>query len=94
VDPDQETGHPTFTDEDLAHFEAKYPEGTLERRAYAVFLYTGFRVGDAARFGRQHAQKDATIKLRTEKTGAEVTINVVPPSSERWPPDRTDARKC
>jgi integrase len=50
-----------------ARFEAAYPEGTRERRAYAVLLYTGLRVGDAARLGRQHLQEDGTIKLRTER---------------------------
>jgi integrase len=79
AEPDEETGHPTFADEDLAKFEAAYSEGTLERRVYAVMLYTGFRVGDAARVGRQHVQKDGTIKIKTEKTGTEVEIDIVPP---------------
>ena len=78
-DPDEETGHPTFSDADLAHFEAAYPEGTRERLAYSVLLYTGLRIGDAAWLGRQHVQRDGTIKLRTEKTGADVTIGIVPP---------------
>jgi integrase len=79
ADPDEEAGHPTFSDDDLARFEAAYPEGTRERLAYSVLLYTGLRIGDAARLGRQHVQKDGTIKLRTEKTGADVTIGIVPP---------------
>jgi integrase len=79
ADPDEEAGHPTFSDDDLARFEAAYPEGTRERLAYSVLLYTGLRFGDAARLGRQHVQKDGTIKLRTEKTGADVTIGIVPP---------------
>jgi hypothetical protein len=78
-DLDEESGHPTFSDKDLATFEAAYPEGTLERRAYATFLYTGFRVGDGARVGRQHVQRDGTIKIKTEKTGTEVCIAIVPP---------------
>jgi integrase len=79
ADPDEEVGHPTFSDDDLARFEAAYPEGTRERLAYSVLLYTGLRIGDAARLGRQHVQKDGTIKLRTEKTGADVVIGIVPP---------------
>jgi integrase len=78
-DPDEERGHPTFSDEDLARFEAAYAEGTRERLAYSVLLYTGLRIGDAARLGRQHILKDGAIKLRTEKTGADVTIGIVPP---------------
>jgi integrase len=82
ADPDEEAGHPTFLDEDLAAFEAAYPEGTRERLAYAVLLYTGLRIGDAVRLGRQHSQKDGTIKLRTEKTGADITIGIVPPLAQ------------
>jgi integrase len=78
-DPDEETGHPTWSDEDLARFEAAYPLKTRERLVYAVLLYTGLRVGDAARLGRQHVQRDGAIKIRTEKTGAEVNIDIVPP---------------
>ena len=77
--PSKETGHPTFSDEHLARFEAAYPEGTRERLAYSVLLYTGLRIGDAARLGCQHVQKDGAIKLRTEKTGADVVIGIVPP---------------
>jgi integrase len=79
ADPDEESGHPTFSDEDLARFEAGYPEGTRERLAYSVLLYTGLRIGDAARLGRQHVLKDGSIKIKTEKTGADVTIGIVPP---------------
>src|ERR1700722_9926799 len=43
---DEEDGHPTFTDEDLAAFEAAYPHGTLGRLIYEVLLCTGLRVGD------------------------------------------------
>ena len=33
ADPDEETGHPEFSDNDLDAFEAAYPLGTLERRS-------------------------------------------------------------
>jgi integrase len=79
---DDEEGHKTWTEEDLAQFEKKYPQGTPERLVYAICLYTGFRIGDAARFGRQHIQKDGTIKLRNEKTGAMVYLPVVGPLRE------------
>ena len=94
ADPDEEAGHPTFSDEDLARFEAAYPEGTRERLAYSVLLFTGLRVGDAARLGRQHLQKDGTIKLRTEKTGADVVIGVVPPLARALAPDRIGVLRC
>jgi integrase len=93
-DPDEETGHPTFSDDDLARFETAYAEGTLERRAYAVFLYTGFRVGDAARVGRQHVQRDGTIKIRTERPEPTSRSASSRRSSGRWQPARTGARRC
>ena len=79
ADPDEESGHPSWSDDDLTKFETAYPLGTLERRVYAVLLFAGLRVGDAARLGKQHVQRDGTIKLTTEKTGREVEIDIVPP---------------
>ncbi len=76
---DDEVGHKTWTEADLAQFEAAYPVGSRERLAYSVFLYTGLRVGDAARLGHQHVQRDGSIQIRTEKTGAEVFLPVLAP---------------
>jgi enterobacteria phage integrase len=39
----------TWTEDDLAQFEARWPLGTRERLAFAVLLYTGQRVGDAVK---------------------------------------------
>jgi integrase len=79
TNPDDEDGHKTWTEADLAQFEAAYPLGTVERLAYSVILYTGLRVGDAARLGRQHVQKDGTIQIRTEKTGETVYLPILAP---------------
>ena len=79
ANPDDELGHKTWTEADLAQFEATYPLGGWKRLAYSVILYTGLRVGDAARLGRQHVQKDGTIQIRTEKTGATVYLPILPP---------------
>ena len=73
---DEEDGHQTWSDEDLAKFEAAYPIGTFERRVYSVLLYTGLRIGDAARLGRQHVQKDGSIQIRTEKKGVIVHLPI------------------
>jgi integrase len=72
----EEDGHPTFTDEDLAAFEAAYPHGTLGRLIYEVLLCTGLRVGDAAHVGRQHV-KDGVLRLKTEKTRTPVALRVL-----------------
>jgi integrase len=56
-----------------------YPLGSYERLVYSILLYTGLRIGDAARLGRQHIQKDGTIQLRNEKTGAVVYLPILAP---------------
>jgi integrase len=53
--------------------------GTRERLVYSGFLYTGLRVGDLARLGRQHVQKDGTLQLRTEKTGEALMLPILAP---------------
>jgi integrase len=76
---DEEDGHKTWSEEELAQFERAYPLGSSERLVYSILLYTGLRIGDAARLGRQHIQKDGTIQLRNEKTGAVVYLPILTP---------------
>lgn len=71
-------GYHTWTEDEVARFEARYPVGTRERLALDVLLYTGLRRGDAARLGRPHV-RNGVIRVRTEKTDQEVTIPVLPP---------------
>ena len=70
-------GFHTWTEEEIARFEARWHVGTRERLALAIFLYTGLRKGDAARLGRQHFG-NGLIRLRTEKTRTPVVIPVLP----------------
>jgi integrase len=77
-DLDEEEGHPTWSDNDLARFEAAYPLGSRQRLIYEVLLCTGLRVGDAARVGRQHVRADGAIRLKTEKTKTWVTQRLLP----------------
>jgi integrase len=37
------------------------------------------RLTDAARLGKQHLQKDGTIKIKTQKRGVTVQMDIVPP---------------
>lgn len=69
-------GYHPWTEEEVVAFEKRWPIGTRERLALAILLYTGFRRGDASRLGRQHV-KDGVISIKTEKTGAWVTIPLV-----------------
>ncbi len=74
-------GFPIWTEADVAAYEARWPLGTPQRVWLAVLLYTGFRRGDAVRIGRQHV-RNGVATLRTEKTGTEVNIPLLPPLLE------------
>ena len=70
-------GHHTWTEEEIAAFEAYYPVGSKPRWALALGLYTAQRRGDVVRIGRQHI-KDNTLAIRQTKTGAPLAIPVHP----------------
>ena len=70
-------GFPSWNDDDIAAFEARWPVGTRERVAFDILLWTGLRRGDACMLGRQHT-KDGLIRLVTEKTGTRVVIPIAP----------------
>jgi integrase len=66
-----------WAEEHVAAYERRWPIGTRERVWLDVLLYTGLRRGDAVRFGRQHI-RDGVGTIRTEKTGVEVTLPILP----------------
>lgn len=70
-------GFAAWTDDDIEAYEARWPAGTKERVWLHVLLFTGLRRGDAVVLGRQHV-KDGVATLRTEKTGMEVNIPILP----------------
>jgi enterobacteria phage integrase len=62
--------HRSWTDEEYAAFEARWPSGTMQRRAYMLAKYTGQRCGDIARMTRAH-RKDGEIRVvQQQKKGA------------------------
>jgi integrase len=69
--------HHTWTDAELAQFEAAWPVGTRERLAYALLLYTGQRGGDVVRMSRRDIV-DGYIHVVQEKTGADLQIPIHP----------------
>jgi integrase len=74
-------GYLPWTEEHVRQFESRWPIGTRQRVWLDVLLYTGLRRGDAVRLGRQHVRQGvATIK--TEKTGTEVTLPILPVLAE------------
>jgi integrase len=52
-------GHRTWTEADVAQFEARHPLGTKARLALDLFLYTGVRISDAVKLGPQMERGDA-----------------------------------
>jgi integrase len=76
--PKRKGGYPPWTDEDMEKFEARWPRGTRERLLFDILCFTGLRIGDVARLGRQHI-KNGVIKIDNEKTGMRVEIPVLPP---------------
>src|SRR5215472_10357623 len=67
--------HHTWSDAELAAFEARWPLGTRERLAYALLLHTGQRVGDVVRMRRQDIS-GGCISLVQQKTGTALSIPI------------------
>src|SRR6516162_7765778 len=65
--------HRAWSDEECAQFEARWPPGTMQRRAYMLAKFTGERCGDIAGMTRAH-RKDGAIRVVQIKTGAELWI--------------------
>lgn len=49
-------GHHTWTEAEVAAYEARWPLGTRQRLALAILLYTGQRRADVVKLGRQHVR--------------------------------------
>jgi integrase len=77
----------TWTEDEIAQFEERWPKGTKQRTAFALFLYTGQRRSDVVRMAWTDLKGDA-IKVIQQKTGARLTIRLHPELGEilrRWP---------
>ena len=70
-------GHHTWTEAEIAQFEAAHPIGSKARLALALLLYTGQRGGDVTRMGRQHIS-NSMISLRQQKTKTALRIPIHP----------------
>lgn len=71
------TGFHTWTEEEIAQFEARHPVGSKARLAFALMLHTAQRRSDAVRMGWQHI-KDGRISVRQQKTGTALEIPIHP----------------
>jgi integrase len=70
-------GFHTWTEDEVAQFEAHHPVGTRARLALTLLLYTAQRVADVIRMGRQHIQ-GKRIAVRQQKTGMSLLIPLHP----------------
>jgi len=70
-------GHHTWSEDEIAQFEAAHPVGSKARLALALGLYTAQRRGDVVRMGRQHI-RNGELMVRQGKTNASLLIPVLP----------------
>ncbi|MEM8574190.1 MAG: tyrosine-type recombinase/integrase [Pseudomonadota bacterium] len=68
-------GFHTWTEDEIARFEKRWPIGTRERLALALLLHTAQRRSDVIRLGRQHI-RDGKVRLVQQKTGRTLVIPV------------------
>ncbi|TDX77748.1 phage integrase family protein [Neorhizobium sp. R1-B] len=69
------SGFHTWTEVEIAAFEARHPIGTKPRLAMALMLYTGQRRGDAVTLGWQHVSGQR-ISVVQEKTKTRLAIKM------------------
>ena len=78
----------TWTDDEIAMFEARWPKGTCERTAFALLLCTGQRRSDVVRMAWDDVD-NGSIRVVQGKTGAKLSIPLHPDLSAAlsvWPP--------
>src|SRR5450759_5330131 len=68
-------GYHSWTEAEIAQFQAHHGPGTTARLALTLLLYTGQRRGDVIRLGRQHI-RDGVVHVRQQKTGIELAIPI------------------
>lgn len=74
-------GWHTWSEDEIARYEARWPLGTRERLAFALLLYTALRKSDMVTVGRQHRRGDE-LHLRHEKNDSETVIPLAAPLAE------------
>jgi integrase len=70
-------GWHSWTEEEIAQYEAKHLVGSQARLALALAIYTGQRAGDLVRMGKQHL-RDGKIAVAQQKTGTRLWVPLHP----------------
>ncbi|HUD95069.1 tyrosine-type recombinase/integrase [Sphingobium sp.] len=71
-------GFHTWSEEEIAAYEAKHALGTVARLTFDLLLFTGQRGGDVRLMGPGQV-RNKRITLKQEKTGVTVSLPVLPP---------------
>jgi integrase len=74
-------GFHTWSEEEIAAFEAHHAIGSKPRLAFALLLYTAQRRSDVVRMGRQHIRETPdgpALYVKQRKTGVELLIPIHP----------------
>jgi integrase len=74
-------GFRTWSEEDIAAFEAAYPLGSKPRLALALLLNTALRCADVVKVGRGHV-RNGTIHVTAQKTKTPLAIPITPELAE------------
>ena len=75
--PVKSDGHHTWSDDEIAAYEAAHPVGTKARLAFALLLYTAQRRGDVIRMGPQHVQ-NGELRVVQKKTRKPLILPIRP----------------
>jgi integrase len=78
-------GFHTWTDDEIATYEARHPIGTMARLTFDLLLWTGQRSGDVRVMGPGHIAVTSTgkrVKITQEKTGTTVSLPILQPLAE------------
>lgn len=70
-------GFHTWTEDEIARFEARHPIGSKARLALGLLLFTGQRRSDAVAMGWQHVA-DGVIMVRQQKTDVRLALPIHP----------------
>lgn len=73
----REAGARSWTDEEISRYWGFYPQGSRERLAMALLLYTGQRRSDIVRLSWNNIEGDYLVFVQ-QKTGRELTIRIHP----------------
>lgn len=70
-------GFHSWTDDEIAQFLARHPQGSKARLALSLLLYTGQRRSDVVKMGWQHVTEN-TIAVVQQKTGSRLILPLHP----------------